>query len=50
MIRVSVCQYYRVELRQRMERNSWSTYAGQKLAEGRVKIGIGEESFPTDLN
>ena len=50
MIRMSVRQHYRIELWQRIQRNSWSTYTWQKLAEGRVKIGIGEKSFPTDLN
>lgn len=50
MIRVSVRQHYRVELWQRIQRNSWSTYTWQKFAEGWVKIGVGEKSFPADLN
>lgn len=50
MIRVGVGQHYRVELRQRIQRNPRSTYAWQKFAEGRIKIGIGEKSFPADLN
>ena len=43
-------QHYRVELRQRLQRNSRSTYTWQKFAEGRIKIGISEKSFPADLN
>jgi hypothetical protein len=47
---VSVRQHYRVELRQRIQRNSWSAYTWQEFAKSRVKIRVGEESFPADLN
>ena len=50
MIRVSVGQHYRIELRQRIQRNPGSAYTWQKFAEGWVKIGIGEKSFPANLD
>jgi hypothetical protein len=50
MIRVSMRQHYRVELRQRIQRNSGSTYTRQKFTESWIKIGIGEKSLPADLN
>jgi hypothetical protein len=50
MIRVSVRKQYRVELWQRIERDSRRTHSGKKFPERGVKIGVGEKSFPADLN
>ena len=50
MVRVGVCKHYCVELRQGIERNSWCTYTWQEFTKGRIKIRIGEKSFPSDLN
>jgi hypothetical protein len=50
MVCVGVREQYRVELWQGIERNSWRAHARKKLAECRIKIGVGEKSFPSDLN
>jgi hypothetical protein len=50
MISVSVRKQYGIELWQGIECNAWGTHAREKFAECRIKIGVGEEALPPDLN
>ena len=50
MIRVGVCQQDRVQLGQRFERYAGSADTRKKLSQRWVKVRIGEEALPTDLN
>jgi hypothetical protein len=50
VIRVSVRQQYRIELRECLERDAGSAHSWKQLPQRWIKIGVGENSLSTDLN
>jgi hypothetical protein len=50
MIRVSVRQHNRVQLRKGVKGNSRGADSWKKFSEGWIEVGVSKETFPADLN
>jgi hypothetical protein len=50
MVRMGVRNEYRVKLGQLLQRDSRIAYPGQKPAERRIEVRIGEKPLSADLN